>query len=111
MSERDNKLFQIFEIVAKINGFQEVNPGVFVDDYDNFYYLDTLGFHTQNQFCNNEIIKKEKKLDKLIRQYDLIQREDVISPRSKKKLRKILKRQDIPDSEKVRLMKINLKVE
>jgi hypothetical protein len=105
-----NKFHQIFEIIAKVNGLREIDDNVYLDPNGIFFYLDEYGFHTQNQFANNELIRKNKVLDRTIKRYNQLEINETLSDKSRKKIRKILKRPELPNDEKIRLLKINMKI-
>lgn len=99
------KLNKLFSIVTKANGFIHIKDNIYKDSLGTRYYLDTLGFHTINQYGNMELQKKEMELDKLISKYDKLIDCDTINNSSRNKIRKILSRKDIPDKDKVKDLK------
>jgi len=103
-----DKLVEIFTIVAKANRFVHVKSNHFKSDLGQHYYLDTLGFHTQNQFANRGIEEKERELDKLIKQYTNLISDDYMGNRSTHKVLKIISRRDLGDKRKLELIKHHL---
>ena len=100
-------LNKVFSVVRWGNSLKHVKENLYVDERGVTYYLDKMGFHTAIQYSNLETEKKHLQLDKLIRKYDFLIDDDVLS---KKKIKKILAVYHLKDSDKIILIKQYLKI-
>lgn len=102
------KVLPYLKPVAEINNLSHVEKNIFKDPEGRKFYLDRYGYHSVITLGTHAQQEKESELKKRERNVRHIEHLDRLGVRSKKKLMKILNREELPDHEKLRLIRNHL---